>query len=283
MSNFQFNLGYIVDEEDPRDFLFANVMHEVNLPPVVDYEPLMTSVKNQGNRGACVAFASCAVKEYQESLNRNPQKSEVDLSEEWLYRHIAQPKGGAYIRDAMKVLVKIGVPREDLMPYDYSERDTKAPYVINGNWMREHRRAKGNARQARGQGYLRLHSVEAIMQSLATNGPVILGVPWYGSWGGKGRRRYAGYPIYGLNDANRKVGGHAVCVCGYDRDRELLKIKNSWGKKQFGKAGYAYLDFNALSRWFDCWTIFDIGSPMVKDVFKLQYRLMQLGRAMHIS
>src|SRR5437763_15924 len=96
-----FPLGAIKDREDSRDHLYGQVVSPIAVPDVVDYEPKMSPVKDQGQRGACVAFATCAVKEYQEKL--------PDLSEEFVYDQIRQPGGGSMPREAMKLLVKAGV------------------------------------------------------------------------------------------------------------------------------------------------------------------------------
>ena len=62
-----YSLGLIKDPPDERDYLLKNALSHVpdirGLPDKVDYSSEMSSVKNQGALGSCVAMATAAVKE----------------------------------------------------------------------------------------------------------------------------------------------------------------------------------------------------------------------------
>ena len=54
---------------------------------------------------------------------------------------------------------------------------------------------------------------------------------------------------------SRSGGGHAVNIIGYDDNREMLRLRNSWGSG-FGNYGYfemSYSDFKRFS--FDWWRL----------------------------
>lgn len=136
-------LGLKKDLEDKRDFKLSSLISKaktaakgkrIKLPSKVDYEEGMSPVKDQGRLGSCVAFAVCAVKEWQEQKEhidevragkRDHREDLVcyDLSEQWLYWNCkkidAWPfEEGTSIRYAMKVLHRIGVPVEHGWAYD---------------------------------------------------------------------------------------------------------------------------------------------------------------------
>lgn len=255
----QYSLGAQRDKRDKRDFAYRSMFREIAVPTLVDYEDEMSRIKSQGARGSCVAFACCAIKEYQESRERRFRRA-FDLSEEFLYRHIQLPGGGAYPRDAMKVLTKIGVPPEEMMPYNKRIKSDKEKLVHPTK--RGNARMFGAARRYRAKGYVRLKTIDEVMQSLATNGPCLIGVGWLRGWS-TARRIFRGHPILDL-PAGSEIGGHAIAVIGYDRRHAVLKIRNSWGK-QWGLGGYAFITFAAFeSQAWDCWATFDKNSPLLK-------------------
>jgi len=55
-----------------------------------------------------------------------------------------------------------------------------------------------------------------------------------------------------------ELGGHAVCVCGYNDKTGLFKFKNSWGKA-WGDGGYGYLKYDYVGRYcLDAWSATDL-------------------------
>jgi len=182
-----------------------------------------------------------------------------------LYRHIQQSGGGAFPRDAMKVLTKIGVPPEEMMPYNRrikSDKKKLMPPLKRGN-----ARMFGAARRYRAKGYVRLRTIDEVLQSLATNGPCLTGIGWLRAWSNPASYFPDPYSwSYPLLDIKRSevLGGHAVTIVGYDRKHEVIKIRNSWGK-DWGLLGYAFMTFAAFkSQMWDCWATFDKDSPLLQ-------------------
>jgi hypothetical protein len=253
-------LGAIPDIQDARDIPMAAIMEDVALPDFVDYERFMPEVRDQHQRGACVAFATCAVKEFQEAMQRSTMRSQYpafDFSEEWVYRQIRMPGGGAYMRDGFKVLSKMGVPREKFMPYDQSITDDSQEKPFTATNV-----ATNNAKYYKAKGYARLTSIPEMKKSLHINGPFILGINWQNEWFNPAEKDEAGYPILNEN-ANSPVGGHAICIVGYDSINNRFKMRNSWGNS-WGKNGYAWVPFaTALKFMHDAWSSFDIENPRI--------------------
>ena len=254
------SLGSLKDSPDNRDFLFKSIIRTVPIPPVMDYEAQMTPVKNQYERGSCVAFATCAVKEYQESKQSAKQ---LDFSEEFLYDNVGMPGGGAQPRVAMDFLVKTGVCLEKLWPYSVKATDQSSPPWIP--WKAStHRQLYVAAAPYKAQAYTRLVSTQDMMQSLVMNGPFLLAVGWLSNWTEPKEFDKEGYPILRPNQGVEE-GGHALCCVGYDQKARTFKFKNSWGTS-WGKNGYAKLTFPAVMKNLnDSWASFDLTHPQVKQ------------------
>lgn len=264
MANIHPRLGALRDSVDTRDFEIRKVIRPVKLPPIVDYEKDMGPVKDQLSRGACVSFAANAVKEYQERRQRK-RRGYYDFSEEWLYRQIMVAGGGAYPRDAFKVMASSGVPRENHMPYvpDASD-DERLPFEPSKGAIR-------NAQYYKTASYARLTSLEEMKQSLAINGPFLIGVDWLDGWFSPRGENYQGYPIL-QPGMGSDVGGHAAAIVGYNDLNQLMKFKNSWSER-WGKGGYAYFHYNAIrANLWDAWATLDVTSKNVKveDIKKLK-------------
>ena len=254
-------LGAFKDPVDPRDFAMRKVMKAVELPPVVDYEMRFKGVRNQQQRGACVSFATVAVKEYQEAKQRKFKQS-YDFSEEWVYEQVRQPGGGAFPRDAFKLLVDVGVPREFYMPYMGEIVDDNQEPAFNPG-----RGAKTNAKCYKASGYARLTTVNDMMQSLFVNGPFMIGVDWLNGWFNDQNkdRDENGYPILKTGDGP-VAGGHAICIVGYRMISATVirfKFRQSWGDT-WGKGGYAFFDQEVInSNLNDAWAVYDLANPLI--------------------
>ena len=56
--------------------------------------------------------------------------------------------------------------------------------------------------------------------------------------------------------SNNKTGSHAVCCVGFDREKRLFKIRNSWGVK-WGESGHFYMSYESIlsDRCHDFWVL----------------------------
>ncbi|MCX5709037.1 MAG: hypothetical protein NTY14_08760, partial [Candidatus Omnitrophica bacterium] len=116
----RYALGCKKDPRDLRDIPMGMVLPEITVPLKVDYTSKMTPVRDQGDEGTCVAFASVVgVKEYEDQKESGKL---VELSPRYLYSLCKEHDGfpeeeGTYPRVAMKMLLKYGVCPESLWPY----------------------------------------------------------------------------------------------------------------------------------------------------------------------
>ena len=238
-------LGLLPDPPDVRDLPMGSVLPGgVKYPPVVDYSMFMEGVRDQGNEGACVAFGTCAMKEYQEKVewSRNLQPH---LSTRMLYSECKKIDGipnvdGTYIRSAMKVLSTQGVCTEATWPYSPNHPGIPFP------------RYKIEALENRIKTYAKIATIPELISSLYLNGPCPIGFYVTSVWYQVPRTGIVKDP----SPRASKRGGHCVCVVGYSPAG--LKIRNSWGKS-WGKDGYAVLSWAHVEKMMiSCWSATDL-------------------------
>lgn len=232
--------GFVPSPADDRDYVLSASA------PIVEKTVMYatTPIRDQGQRATCVGFSSCAVKEYFDNQERGTTNI---FSPNHLYWMCKQQDGlpedqGTYFRLGMKMLLETGVAPESDWPY--SVPPAPVPDVS---------RMTVDAAPQKINSYARLNSVESMVASLMLNGPFVLGLIVTEGW-------YTDAAINtGMIDpsiaAAPNDGGHAVAIIGYDADKRLFKVKNSWGTS-YGDKGYVYLtrDWvanpqNALEAW----------------------------------
>ena len=84
----------------------------------------------------------------------------------------------------------------------------------------------------------------ALKHALISNGPCVAGLRCYNSTNEFWNK--------GFNET--MLGGHAVCIVGYNKDGFILR--NSWGKT-WGKGGYKLMKYKDFDKFFEIWTIID--------------------------
>lgn len=242
-----YKLGCLPDPEDLRDLPMSLVLPPIRLPKRLDYTLRMTPMRDQGNEGTCVAFASAVgVKEYQDSAE---YKKRIELSPRFLYclckKNDDIPEvEGTYPRVAMKMLVKYGVCPESFWPYFPFQTD------------KPKKNAAKYAKKFHIKVYARLKGIMEMRRSLLINGPFLAGVKVYKAWFSKKAAKTGLMPMpQGSEDP---VGGHAICIAGYDDTRKLFKFKNSWSQAWADK-GYGYLKYEYLEQYCtDAWSATDL-------------------------
>lgn len=233
MSGQSYPLGVMPDIADKRDFPIARFLSRgVSLPPKLDRTADMLPVRDQGQEGTCVAFASCACKESEE-------EREGYLSTRDIYEIIKEPGGGAYPKSAMEVFLKRGVPPESCRPY--------TPNVINPPCPNALELAMPNKIKA----YARLQTLDEMKQTLCEHGCFMIAVGVTNNWFSVGKDGV-------LADGDNIIGYHAVALVGYDDEMERVKIRNSWSHN-WGENGYGYIGYGMLMRILtDAWSFVDI-------------------------
>jgi len=242
-----YTLGCRKDPFDLRDIPMGLVLPAIPVPTKIDYTPHMTPVRDQVDEGTCVAFASVVgVKEYEDTKE---YKRLIKLAPRYVYSLCKENDGipdaeGTYPRIAMKVLMKHGVCPETMWPY--------RPYQAD-----DHKKgADVKAKIYRIKAYARLTSLQEMKRSLVVNGPFLAGVRVYKSWFTKRVEKTGLIPM--PKKGEEMIGGHAVCIAGYDDKKCCFKFKNSWSVK-WGNKGYGFLPYVYVQRYCsDAWSATDL-------------------------
>ena len=244
-----FKPGWTPDVFDNRDKKYKTPLLKRlrPVPNMVDLRPNCPPIRNQGNLGSCTGFGAAFVYELALQI-----KGWIDPSELFVYynaryiEHTTDEDAGAQIRDAIKGVVKYGLCSEKLWPYDEGKFAEEPPSAC----YRE-------AKQHRALSYESIKpSVRDMQQVLADGWGITLGLYLYSSFFSDSTAR-TGVIKTPNTSAENFEGGHCCGICGYDNDREVFILRNSWNTT-WGDAGYGYLPFSyAVDESIACdrWTI----------------------------
>jgi C1A family cysteine protease len=191
----------------------------------------ITPIRDQGQCTSCVAFGSCAAVEGTLLVQQDSPGREVDLSEAQLFYCVALaqgrsceegPRGGWYPKEALEAFQAQGVPDEACFPYTPGDQACAAC----SDWE------AGATRIAQWQP---LDTPLEMKQWICAHGPVVASMQVYEDF-----QHYAG-DIY-RHVAGGPLGGHCICIVGYDDEGGYWIAKNSWntgwGEQGFFKIAY---------------------------------------------
>ena len=237
------------DTEDLRDKVFRSSQFKLKLlPRIVDLRSNCSQVVDQGELGSCTANAiASGLREYWENLSGEL----TQLSRLWLYWEERVIEGtvnedaGAYIRDGMKILQKLGCAPEVDWPYDITKYRQTPP-----------EKATTDAIQFKITEYHRVTNLSMLRTALADGYPVVIGIKVYKSFESDQVAQTGIVPLPKRGD--QFLGGHAVLAVGYKDDAKsdqgVVICRNSWGES-WGDNGYFYLPYSYFANNVtDMWT-----------------------------
>ena len=239
------------DTEDLRDKIFISTQFKTKtvLPIVVDLRSGCSAIVDQGELGSCTANAiASGLREYWD----NRAGKLTLLSRLWLYwaeRNIegrVDEDSGAYIRDGMKILQKMGCAPEIDWPYDITKFRHRPPI-----------KSTNDAVQYKITEYHRVTDLTALKSALAEGFPVVIGIQVYESFESDQVEQIGIVPL--PKRGEQFLGGHAVLAVGYKDDvknkgQGVVICRNSWGDS-WGDKGYFYLPYSYFVSYVtDMWT-----------------------------
>lgn len=244
--------GWLPDLPDNRDHIFTPGRRAPRkLPAKVDLREtgFMPPVYDQSYLGSCTANAIAAAFEFeqrrQQLADYMPSRLFIYLEERRIINTLNQDSG-AFIRDGLKVVNKLGAPHESLWQYDIQKYTVQPPSPVYDD---------GLLHQATGYSAIDNRIQVPVKTALAMGIPVIFGFtvyPWFESPDAHG--------VCAPVENQTVLGGHAVLLVGYERipgSRKVWAIvRNSWGN--WADNGYCYMPLSWICNYWnadDFWTI----------------------------
>lgn len=247
MSAIKNKIDYIVkaDQEDLRDFVY--IPRNIPLLDTVDLRPFASPVEDQRQLGSCIGNA--IVGAYELLLLRNNPTKFIDLSRLFVYYNARLLEGhpetdeGAYIRDGIAAVRKYGICSERIWPY-HIQNFALVPSI--SSYL--------DATSRNIKNYYRISTVNDAINALSAGYPIIVGLLVYSEFADITPENY----ILSVPDTDAQpLGGHAMCLVGYDLAKQLILVRNSFGV-DWGDGGYCWIPFEyARTEFLDMW-LFDI-------------------------
>ena len=211
--------GYLPDHLDPRDRLYAKVVHRATPPRRADVIARMPPVVDQGQLGSCTGNGVAACVDFLhvgKGVDWAGPSSRLQIYyDERVIERTVRQDAGAQIRDGIKVVHKTGAALEALWPYSVSKfktRPTKAAYA--------------DALNRKITVYQRLLSVPDMIDCLAAGFPFVFGFSVPAAFEDSNMNA-TGKMVWSKTD--KVIGGHCVVGVGYDLDANVIVCRNSWG------------------------------------------------------
>jgi C1A family cysteine protease len=243
---------WVKDKVDNRDHPYQ--LTGTTQPSVVDLRPFCSSIEDQGNLGSCTGQAIAGAIEL---LNKRASRT-LDVSRLFIYYYERLLEGtvnydsGAYIRDGIKVCYTYGAPVESLWPYNINKFRTLPPST-----------AMQDAAKRKVTSYQRVADFNGVIDALASGYPVVVGFTVYSSFESNSVAKTGVMPYPNIS-TERVLGGHAVLIVGYNKNRNVFIVRNSWGTG-WGDGGYFYMPFQVIqntSMSSDFWIIKSLANPV---------------------
>ncbi|MFN8670945.1 MAG: C1 family peptidase [Candidatus Sericytochromatia bacterium] len=202
----------------------------------VDLRSNAPQVYDQGNLGSCTAFAIAkGLREHlaKKAGNHQPLSALFFYYEERKLDGNVTEDSGSSINTGMEVLKDTGVATEATWPYDTAKFTQEPPSA-----------AYASAGQFKVKSTQQIKTFGEWRTALEKGQPVAFGIPVYESFM-KSKGGVIPMPAAG----EKMLGGHAIVSFGYDDEKEVIIVRNSWSAK-WGDGGYCYIPYGYLSKGY---------------------------------
>jgi C1A family cysteine protease len=206
------------------------------LPSHVDLSDRISPPGDQQSEGSCVGWAvGYATKTFDEAAEEtwSPVPTNHRFSPSWVYNQInGGEDDGAYISDALDLIVDSGADTLDAFPY------------VNGDVTTTPDDASlARAARFKARSWSTLDVSESQFKSvLAQGNPVVIGLEVYPDFDNLNGTTNTVYD----SDVGSSRGRHALAIIGYDDARGAFRFINSWGTG-WGNGGYGWISYSFIT------------------------------------
>jgi C1A family cysteine protease len=254
--------GWVPDLPDYRDFTYAAPPHVMAaLTGNVDLRKKCPEVYDQGQIGSCTANAIAGALQFdmmkQGLTVFEPSRLFIYYNERAIEGKVGYDSG-AMIRDGIKSVASQGDCPDSLWPYDATPADPTTGLFPHGAKAATKPPAKcySEALKHKSVTYRSVAQNLADMQGCLGEGfPFVFGFTVYPGFESQDAAKTGNVPMPKTGEA--PLGGHAVLAVGFDDEKRVFIVRNSWGKK-WGDKGYFYIPYAYLlddNLSDDFWTI----------------------------
>jgi len=240
------------DKPDARDFKFETFhVATTSAPPqILDLRNtnFCPPVLDQGQLGSCTANASSNALRFLLKKEKLKEWQPSRLYIYWFSRFLEGTTGedsGCYIRDVMSSIHTYGACDEKLLPYNINIFRNRPSNTCVRNATPHIKNFK----------YLSVsNNLTSIKNCLASGFPIVFGFDVYESFE---TQEVANTGIVPMPDTSSEelLGGHCVCIYGYNDTKKQYLVMNSWGSG-WGDKGYFYLPYDYVNLYgSDLWTL----------------------------
>lgn len=244
MSKQYIPLAKLKNRVNKRIHLMKSVMKTKlteELPQELSLNKYRNFIYDQGELGSCTANAFCAAYRILDNINKknetfNPSRL-FFYYQERLIEGTVNEDSGADVTDGESYVKVKGICSEDLYPYDIS-KFTDAPT----------KEAYNEAEKYKIQSYNVLNNsdlVNEIKHSIHNKQPVLIAITVYDSFETEEVAKTGKVPIPDMTKENC-LGGHEMCLIGYNDNTKHFTVMNSWGKN-WGDNGLCYIPYDYLT------------------------------------
>ncbi len=246
--------GWKKDKEDKRDLYkkFGGIYPA--LPgrekfSTIDLREQCPEIYDQGQLGSCTANAISAAYEFdmmkeKEEFIFTPSRLFIYYNERKMEGNVDED-AGAEIRDGIKSVNKQGIVDEQKWPYIISNFTDEPPKKLYEE-AKHHLAVK----------YQRIQqNLEHMKECLNEGFPFVFGFIVYESFESE-ETTNTGIMVM-PKENERILGGHSCLVVGYDDDKKVFIVRNSWSS-YWGDYGYFYMPYEYMLNeeyCSDCWLI----------------------------
>lgn len=251
------------DPIDTRDYLFSSPVSQ--LPAKKSLAHFNRDIENQLNTGSCVANATVSALE----ILLEKANNWTNLSRLFIYYNIREPyenlknkDQGAYLRDGFKSVSRQGVCISDKWPFIPDNVNIKPPPEA---YAEASLRLVNRYERIPGFNHLTPSTdveISLLKAAIAKGYPVTIGMKLGKSFT-QLRGELSTHKYVGVN--NDSIGGHAMCVIGYDDSLNGFIVENSWDTS-WGDNGLCLISYDVMKKdVHDAWVCTEFANYKFED------------------